>query len=140
MAVNLIDSNDISVSQTGSDIQLNLKDAVESGSNANGNYIKYGNGTMICWATKSATMGAWSSAGSLYQASNTSNITFPQTFYSKPVLNIQIDYTDSGFWQAWFGRSIYSTSEITYLQIWRTATGNTGITFTFDYIAIGRWK
>lgn len=114
--------------------------AVEIGSNTNGNWIKYENGTMICYATKSATMGAWSSSGSLYQATNTTNITFPQTFISKPVLNIQIDYTDSGFWQAWFGRSIYSASEITYLQIWRTGTGNTGIAFTFDYIAIGKLK
>lgn len=60
---------------------------IESGSNANGEYIKFANGTMIC--QKSATTGDITTAwGTLYQSNASSTGTFPAAFIDKPYCNM----------------------------------------------------
>ena len=56
---------------------------IESGSNSNGEFIKYADGTMICITKKSPllTTGDGSSVGSL-ERSNTTSFTYPATFAS----------------------------------------------------------
>lgn len=121
---------------------VNTKGIYESGSNANGSYIKYDDGTMICYAYKSASFGSWSSQGNLYMATNTSNITFPQTFYDTPIVTLTQNPGDRGasYWQCWSGRIINDTSKISYIQLWRPTTATENLDIDFSYIAIGRWK
>lgn len=66
-------------------IKKNGTDIVASGSNSNGNYIKFFDGTMICWnymeVTDQAINGAY---GNLYDGSRV--ITYPVAFTATPVL------------------------------------------------------
>ena len=92
--------------------------AVESGSNANGNYIKYENGVMICWGQASPA----------------------QEFYDFPAVSLTHLPNAEGYWECWFGRAIWNKTGVTFIQIFRPNTANTGLSFAFRYIAIGRWK
>ena len=112
----------------------------ESGSETTGNYVKYDDGTMICYGKVSKQFASWSADGNIYFTSETTNISFPQEFISKPALNMQIDYDNSSFWEAWFGRAVWDSEKITYIEIFRPNTATTNLTFNFSYIAIGRWK
>lgn len=60
---------------------------VESGSNANGNWIKYADGTMICTGSKSTTGNASTTndtGGGLYRSSGILFDNFPQEFVDIP--------------------------------------------------------
>ena len=69
-----------------------INSIVESGSNANGSWVKYIDGTMICTQSATGTNNSTQNAGaSLFRSS--SNITFsdfPQTFISTPVVTITL--------------------------------------------------
>ena len=66
----------------------------ESGSNANGRYIKYADGTMICTKTVTHT-GAMSTAwGNLYESSSVNLGSFAQEFVEIP--NISVTTTSAG--------------------------------------------
>lgn len=58
-----------------------LKAGMTSGSNANGDYVRFADGTQICWAN---------SASSIIRGNNTSfdEWTFPAAFISIPVVNL----------------------------------------------------
>jgi hypothetical protein len=117
------------------------ENAVETGSNANGSWIKYENGIMICWGQASPTFGAWSASGSIYSCkSNPTNFLFAQEFYDLPAVSLTHLPNTEGYWECWFGRAIWDKTGVTFIQIFRPNTGNTGIAFAFRYIAIGRWK
>lgn len=128
MAVNLIDSNDIEVSQTGSDIQLNLKNPIESGSNANGNYVKFGDGTLICTKTISGTLGgnAW---GNVYYSDHDVG-DFAYTFTSKYAGFASV--SEPQYWCNINGAN-YSIVRV-YRPNNGTTTGNIRI------MVIGRWR
>jgi hypothetical protein len=61
----------------------------ETGSNANGNYIKFGNGIMICWNEISATADAWSTAlGSFFTPAASYTWTYPVAFSTTSGLSV----------------------------------------------------
>lgn len=107
----------------------NTKMIYDSGSNANGNWIKWADGTMQCWG--------------LFPGSTSDPIwTFPQAFISTP-----------SFWgncQSGAGGSptvllaIYSTSVSTTSVQTRTRSQNGAVTAAlggdFSFFAIGKWK
>ena len=118
------------------------KHITESGSNANGEYIKFDDGTMICH-TRGFRMN--------YFASNrlSDSYTFPATFIAIPSVLVSLDSTttttsvaatDIGSFQV-FG---LSTTSAQYIHMWL----NTGVANTYiagDYIdvavvIVGRWK
>lgn len=121
---------------------VDTKGINDSGSNANGNYIKYDDGTLICYGLKYCRMGAWEVDGSVYTAFNlsTSKITFPIEFYSKPTCYVNIAYESTGYWETWFGRITWNVSGVNDIQLFRANTASTNLDFQFSYIAIGRWK
>jgi len=66
----------------------NLPDEIDSkGSNANGNYIKFKGGTLICWATLSFGSCSNSNAGGWY-CSDTNTWTYPIAFNSTPAVSV----------------------------------------------------
>lgn len=103
-----------------------------TGENANGEYIKFNNGVMICTATKVETIDIDTSYGSLYR-SDTIGYLFPADFISTPVTSVSYGATlgIAAFSQSrnnkWAGR-IY------------TSVPRTGDSFPFELFAIGRWK
>lgn len=60
---------------------------IESGSNSNGNYVKYAGGTMICWGalvrTGVVVTGSGTTSGVTYESA-AQTITFPATFSAGP--------------------------------------------------------
>lgn len=100
---------------------------VQSGSNSNGSYICYDDGTQICWAK---CVGSGPSP---------QTITYPAAFVSPPSLVIT-----SADWPA-LQFSIdstvgYGTISQKILKYNADGTAYTGTAGGFDYIAIGRWK
>lgn len=108
---------------------------VEQGSNSNGEYVWFSNGTQICWnsetglnanVSKSGDFG--SGAGAIYRAGNTT--TFPAAFISPPTIgmvptNVLISSV-----------GIVTTTTFSLIVGFKSSI----TTATADWIAIGRWK
>jgi hypothetical protein len=58
---------------------------IERGSNANGEFVKYADGTMICTHGLNSASGSWNSNGSIYQSGSVT-WTFPATFSSTDIV------------------------------------------------------
>jgi len=108
-----------------------------SGSNANGEYIKFADGTMICSGTISGTVTITAqvnqfgdTSGNTYK--NTKTITFPIEFVGdRPIV------TMTSKWSIWTG--LDSDPTLTSAVVLFYAIANTQTVYT-DWIAIGRWK
>ena len=111
---------------------------VESGTNANGSWLKYANGIMIC--TKKITFtnvvinNVW---GSVYETASTLNFgDYAQEFIEIPNVSITLADGSTCFCESFSERTKKSIG-ITWL--WKPAV-EAGGTMTFDVIAIGKWK
>jgi len=103
---------------------------IERGSNANGNYTKYADGTMMCWGnTPGLDQTTTSQAYSV-------GVTLPSTFIDtnfKVMVNLNsVNVTNvfEGYGRAGSG----TTSTFALIQYWNYVQ-----TYTYTYIAIGRW-
>lgn len=97
-------------------------------------YIKFADGLMLCWGAQTGTNAENADYFSFCKRTEWITSTFPQTFISAPIVvetcnisgivgNTEGTITTTGF-------------ETRIL----TASPETGLTYTIDYIAIGRWK
>lgn len=111
--------------------------SIESGSNANGYYIKYPDGTMICnkIAIVNTTINnAW---GTWYDSGPKSLGSFAQTFYAVPTITAVL----TGGWSALIQRiSDTTTSSVGDVYLTRSTQLNTAQDHYVNIIAIGRWK
>lgn len=107
----------------------------EVGSNSNGNYIKYNNGIMICYGSKTfSNLNVTSAWGSMYEC--TVNLgSFPVSFIESPHIAVSCSGGTTVFVEA--------------LNVNATSIGNTwfmrpvstsGLSCSISYIAIGKWK
>jgi hypothetical protein len=118
-------------------VPLISKDIVDSGSNANGSYVRFSDGTQICWQSVTVTDQAIDTAyGSLYLGSR--NFTFPAAFIAVPTVTCGSFYVSS---QGSFPGSpkAISTTSVTIVGMdisSRAAGGSTLISYT----AIGKWR
>ena len=117
---------------------------VESGSNANGNYVKYANGTMICRATialgsiKAAGAGTWDDP---FRTAD-SDWTFPVAFASAP------NVTTTGYLNTSVSArkrylSFYqniSTTTLIAVTVLRIGSDSSEVNANVSAIAIGAWK
>lgn len=110
---------------------------VESGSNANGRYIKYADGTMMCYAKLPITsLTVTAAIGSLFTSTAATSWTFPMPFYSDEIA-VNGDVFGGGL----AGGLVASYSLTLSAYEYRIAN-TTSMTLT-GYImlhAIGRWK
>ncbi len=113
---------------------------VESGSNENGSYIKFSDGTMICtMLTKiSVTSSLWFAWGSLFACNQgqLQNNTFPQNFIDTPYVSI----TTSNPPGALISYSECNNTSILNIVLARGEKPTSDSVFTLSAIAIGRWK
>lgn len=107
---------------------------VESGSNTDGRYVKYSDGTMICWGQVARTLNITNSFDNFYY-SGISNISFPATFTIAPTITVT-PVTGSGLYMCCV--STLTTS------LWGgfmfASASHANVSTTINYIAIGRWK
>jgi hypothetical protein len=113
---------------------------VESGSNTNGNYIKYADGTLINTIKKSVNIAINNSWGSLYYGDIGSNFDYPMPFINGSDVTVTATVTggNTAFVMPW----INSTSVATKTDRFALFRGNstTSQDYVVNVIAIGRWK
>lgn len=117
--------------------EMASKHIAETGSNANGEYIKFDDGTMICRKFGTSIVGS----GTIHTETS---ITFPAGFAESPVVTITAKRRDpESTIKPFVGLvPLVSTSVINTLRIFYCdgSVLETSNTFTFDVVAIGRWK
>lgn len=109
---------------------------VDSGNNENGSYIKYGDGTMVCYGkvTFNASTSAW---GNLQVYDYKQSIPFPMAFINDDiVVTAQCNNTTYSFITGALGVEKDAIKQISIIR------GNavTNASVTVVYFAIGKWK
>ena len=109
---------------------------IESGSNANGHWTKFPDGTMIQWNIITVTDQAIDDAyGTLFQG--TRDITFPQPFIEAPSASCGIFREENG---AGWGSIRNTTETLIMLRGMDVVSRTIGNTIEISWQAIGRWK
>lgn len=103
-----------------------------SGSNANGTYIKFPDGTMECYGTKLIPSVSFSSVNAVYYAL-LPTIAFAATFYNVPIVVSSVEMGNVGATQV----SGISTTGFTGVII---SASSATFDVTIRFIAKGRWK
>lgn len=109
---------------------------IEDGSNANGRYLRFNDGTQICWSSGLSAPSPSSPAASIWGGNGAGTWTFPATFVSAPVVTAGLaGGLSSGSWAS-AGSNVGTTQAILYIwsYIQRTAAN-----WTISAMAIGRW-
>lgn len=120
-----------------SDIALNGYSIIESGSNTNGNYVKYADGTMICYLNIEVTDQALNNSyGSLYQGSRT--WTYPVEFVDNNV-SVHCGQFQWGTSASW-GTVVSADKTSANLRGIDAFSRATGTATKIQAMAIGRWK
>lgn len=105
---------------------------VDSGSNSNGSWVKWADGTMVCYGYFESPLIANQASGAIY-ISNPETRNFPQPFASTPVVTL----SSVSSWR-WVDLNLTPTTTSFSYHIMRaissTSTGNV------FYLAFGRWK
>ena len=125
---------------TGTTVNLTKIDhnqrIVESGSNENGRWTKFADGTMIC--TNMTERGPLNTAVGGFYKTGSYDWIYPMPFLnSGNNFNGNVVYASSSCWVA-HGDSNNSATKATYKIFGDTQTGNT--TIGISLMAIGRWK
>ena len=107
----------------------------ESGSNANGNYIKFNDGTMICYKTVTGSVEITTAWGSLYEGALALG-DWAASFTSAPNVNIT-NVGTAGAIAECFSQVPTATSAG---SIFLTRPNSTTTNVTLSVMAIGRWK
>lgn len=140
--INFVNGQSPYISATNlNNLQNNVENAIngiiESGSNANGNYIKYADGTMICTKSVIASTKIENPWGNLFESSQLDLGNFPVSFIETPVLSVN-KTIGRGSWLELVEGTTNSAIGNTYLV---SAVSNTATTnITINIIAIGKWK
>lgn len=101
---------------------------IERGSNANGEYVRFADGTQICTFTDTG-LAAATAYGAIYKTASVANWTFPAAFAVAPYINGTAD-------NRWVIKSTASTTQTGYLHA--SAISSAGAQLT-TLTAIGRW-
>ena len=118
-------------SHTHTPASLGAEPAIVSGSNANGGYIKFADGTMVCYGTTSHTAQITTPYNSMYYDSTQRAITFPVSFYSQASVS-------AGGYDCFVVSTGAGTTGANY-WIYRVSS-NTDFPIKIQWTAWGRWK
>lgn len=113
---------------------------IESGSNSNGNWTKFADGTMICTRTITVTIDCTNSWGSLYYGQNNDKFNFAQSFIEPPILNLQYTTNEAiSFIPIVYSGIVVDNDGFKRIEIARP-NSVTNISVKVYFIAIGKWK
>lgn len=135
VSIEVVDSLDGNSTTNAPSVHAVKSGIMESGSNDNGNYIKFYDGTMICYETISKNVSLTDYWSQLKKG--LTSITFSQKFISIPLVNVGLVDAEK-FAQLSISADSVNTSGFTAIVFKPNAVTNTGI--KFSYIAIGKWK
>ena len=122
---------------------VDTKGIYASGGTQDNGYIKYDNGTMICWQRKIITPVVATADGAFYRSDIIALDAYAQEFYNYPTVNLS--FSDNTWTMLGIGRtasnSVVSKTSAGSIFVYRGASTGTGfVTMTIHVIAIGRWK
>ena len=127
------------VSQSGGDPTGAV---IERGSNSNGKYVRYADGTQICWHSIDLGSIIADGAGTYSNPYRTdaSQWTFPAEFDQIPVASVTAVFQASPDDRAIFGRiGANSTTGINGVSAFRASDADSDVDIVADLLAIGRW-
>lgn len=136
--VNSVTGDETTKSPSVRAIKNYVDSIIESGSNTNGNWVKYSDGTMICYKTASAqNVAITSSWDSLYEGSFSLG-NWPQTFTDVPHIQVSNAGATGFIIESFVGGDLPTASSAGSLIVVRptSATTNCSVYLT----AIGKWK
>ena len=110
------------------------KAIVERGNNSNGRYIKYADGTMICYGKASFSVN-FATVNSTVQLLNP--FTFPAQFAENPTVMVNT-FNDADYTFATVYGTIRNSTEISKIALYRPFAGSGAV--GLGYIAIGIWR
>ena len=110
------------------------KHITESGENTNGRYVKFDDGTQICWFQAILNFTISSPYGSLYLGSV--NVWYPKTFVGIP--NVCVGSCRHGTGASW--GTAYDIKSTYFMMRVIDVTARTDQNLDYGYVAIGRWK
>lgn len=124
------------VKNSDTDYDTSWSTIIESGSNDNGSYIKYSDGTMICYGrlTITATFVAWGSSLYAYDYMPENPTPYPQSFIDVP----QMSATVCGSGAAAIVRFQGTKDGLNFVTIARPTAYDSD--YVISYTAIGKWK
>ena len=106
---------------------------IESGSNENGSWVKFPDGTMICTYIDSNEYTTTEAIGQVFRNLDVPMWTFPQPFIETPVMTAMVRGNNT--WVASSGNGVSQTQGQVFIYgAVNNATGR------LSYQAIGRWK
>jgi len=117
---------------------------IESGSNANGEFVKYADGTMICITAKSQFLTTDNNVGNLYRSSGAATLDYPATFASLDYLSaFKVETGNTGgldFFSLGSSNKDYLTGSFlsTVTPLFLTG-GRSGDSAKVKVMAVGRW-
>jgi len=110
---------------------------LERGSNGNGEYIKFTDGTLMCWKQHNLGPIAVTTAdGTIFRSGFVSAINFAHAFSGSPVVHMTLVSSTGTSWMA--AGSAFPTATATQSFLCMNATAGT-ITYSLMIFAIGRW-
>ena len=125
------------VSATGTYPNLVPTGAImEAGSNANGQYVKYADGTMIARFTSSTIVTSSSAVGNIFESSSFS-FSLPAAFVLPPEVFFSVFRTNGKCWASGGAHASRSNTSTSLLHIMGSSSTDAGYP---SYVAIGRWK
>lgn len=140
--INFINNQTPASATTMNTFQNNIENAInsviESGSNTNGNYIKYADGTMICFQPKVFSVSDYEQWGVFYRKVLSNPFTFPVPFTTFPTVTFSGRNTSSAQLVNIIDGAVIDQNGVNSIQLFRpnSSSGETII----NYIAIGKWK
>ena len=139
-ATNIGDLSNL-ITPTTSSIVGAINSVVESGSDSNGSYVKYADGTMICYKTVTGTTNISTSWGSLYVSSSVSLGNYPVSFVSVPTVTVT-PQSQSGtqFMMTTNDANGFGTISTPAPVCLVRPNSRTGVGYIFNVIAVGKWK
>lgn len=107
---------------------------VERGSNANGNYVRFADGTQVCWGNISATVAISSAYQGGFRSGGMGSFGFPAAFSGSPLaLGGPGDALDL------FGGFPYGAGSTSFSGVAFAVTSQGSAARNLNWLAIGRW-
>lgn len=139
-------NGDLYIADTDRNNKVNVLSAIASATSIeeSGNgYIKFKDGTMICWGSKEGSIGVTTRWDAFYYSDNIDFSNFAKSFIATPKVSISANSVSAGYLY------LVATSPSTNKQPSTTSAGgfciirpssSGSVGYSVSYIAIGRWK
>lgn len=116
-----------------------INNIIKSGSNSNGNWVKFEDGTMITYQEIEVEIACNTAWGNLFVGNYATAINFPQTFKELPKVLIDLKLKAGACFKVEWEVPIITTSSYKNIGIGRGTTSD-AVGLTITLYAIGKWK